>query len=161
MTRQGDRPPALEGVRVMRRLAAGACVVALPALLGLAACGDDDDESSGNGGGDVDVTLRDFEIDLGATSAPAGEVTFNVHNEGPSVHEFVVFQTDLAPDELPTDDDGNVAEGDDFEPVDEIEDIAVDAEPSLTVDLEAGSYVVVCNVPGHFSQGMAQAFSVT
>lgn len=47
--------------------------------------------------------LSDFEIELGATSAPAGEVTFKVQNTGPSVHEFVVFQTDLEPDALPVD----------------------------------------------------------
>jgi uncharacterized cupredoxin-like copper-binding protein len=109
----------------------------------------------------VDVTLSDFEIALGASSAPAGEVTLNVRNEGPTVHEFVVFQTDLAPDELPTDDDGNVAEGEDFEPLDEIEDIAVDEEPTLTLDLEAGQYVLICNIPAHYAQGMAQAFTVT
>jgi uncharacterized cupredoxin-like copper-binding protein len=138
---------------------AGAGALAMTACLGLGACGDDDD--GGTEGAAVPVTLRDFEIELGATSAPAGEVTFEVHNEGPSVHEFVVFQTDLAPDELPTDDDGNVAEGEDFEPVDEIEDIAVDDDPTLTADLEAGPYVLVCNVPGHYAQGMAAAFTVT
>jgi uncharacterized cupredoxin-like copper-binding protein len=132
--------------------------MALLALLTLSGCGDDDDDG---GTGDVEVTLRDFEVDLGSTSAPAGEVTFDVRNEGPQVHEFVVFQTDLGVDELPTDDDGNVAEGDDFEPVDEIEDIAVDAEPSLTVDLEAGPYVLLCNIDGHYEEGMVTTFTVT
>lgn len=141
----------------MRKLLSGVVLVPL-VLLALGGCGDDDDDGAD---GDVAVTLRDFEIDLGASSAAAGEVTFEVQNEGPSVHEFVVFQTDLGVDELPTDDDGNVAEGDDFEPVDEIEDIAVDAEPSLTVDLEAGSYVLLCNVAGHYEEGMVTTFTVT
>ena len=102
------------------------------------------------------------EIDLDPTSATAGEVHLDVRNEGPSVHEFVVFQTDLGVDELPTDDAGrDVAEGDDFEPVDEIEDIAVDAEPTLTLDLEAGNYVLLCNVTGHYEQGMVTTFTVT
>jgi uncharacterized cupredoxin-like copper-binding protein len=140
----------------MRRLLSGAAV--LPLVLLLSGCGDDDDDG---GSGDVAVTLRDFEIDLDPTSAAAGEVTFEVQNEGPSVHEFVVFQTDLGVDELPTDDDGNVAEGEGFEPVDEIEDIAVDAEPSLTVDLEPGAYVLLCNVAGHYEEGMATTFTVT
>ncbi len=135
----------------------GLAAVTLVAL-GLGACGDDDE---GEGAGaTVDVTLRDFEIELGETSAPAGEVTFAVTNEGPSVHEFVVFQTDLASEDLPTDDDGNVAESEDFDPVDEIEDIEDGAEPTLTVDLEAGSYVVICNIPGHYANGMYAAFTV-
>jgi uncharacterized cupredoxin-like copper-binding protein len=134
--------------------------LAITASLGATACGDDDDDDGGEAGA-VAVTLRDFEIELDPTSAPAGEVTFEVRNDGPSVHEFVVFQTDLAPNELPTDDSGDVAEGEDFEPVDEIEDIAVDADEVLTVDLEAGSYVVICNVPGHYRQGMAEGFTVS
>jgi uncharacterized cupredoxin-like copper-binding protein len=141
----------------MRKLLSGVVLVPLT-VLALGGCGDDDDDG---GAGDVGVTLRDFEIDLDETSAPAGEVTFDVQNEGPSVHEFVVFQTDLGVDELPTDDDGNVAEGADFEPVDEIEDIAVDAEPSLTLDLEAGAYVLLCNVAGHYEEGMVTTFTVT
>jgi hypothetical protein len=48
------------------------------------------------------VTLQEFAIVLGSDSASAGEVTFNVTNEGPNdPHEFMVFRTDLAPDALP------------------------------------------------------------
>ena len=124
--------------------------------IALVGCGDDDDDDGGIG-----ATLSDFEIDLEETSAPAGSVTFDIENKGPSAHEFVVFETDLAPDALPTDDSGDVAEGDDFAPVDEVEDIDEGAEPSLTMDLDAGSYVIICNVPGHYRQGMHVAFTVT
>jgi uncharacterized cupredoxin-like copper-binding protein len=111
--------------------------------------------------GTIDVTLSDFKIELSDTSSPAGEVTFEVHNKGPSVHEFVVFKTDLEPDALPTDDAGDVAESDEFAPVDEIEDIAKGASPTLTVDLAAGSYVLICNVPAHYRQGMRTSFTVS
>jgi uncharacterized cupredoxin-like copper-binding protein len=124
--------------------------------IGFISCGDDDDDEGGIG-----ATLSDFEIDLDTTSVPAGPVTFDIKNKGPSTHEFVVFKTDLAPDALPTDDVGDVAESDDFAPVDEVEDIEKDAEPSLNVDLDAGSYVVICNVTGHYRQGMRVAFTAT
>ena len=39
-------------------------------------------------------------------------------------------------------------------PVDEIEDIAVGATPTLTVDLAAGHYVLLCNIETHYAQGM-------
>ena len=132
-------------------------VLATPLLLSIAlvGCGDDDDD------GGIEATLSDFEIDLDETSAPAGSVTFDIENEGPSVHEFVVFETDLAPDALPTDDNGDVAEGDDFAPVDEVEDIEEDEKSSLTMELEPGSYVIICNVPGHYRQGMHVAVTVT
>ena len=53
------------------------------------------------------MTLQEFAVIPASASAPAGDVTFNATNEGPDdVHEFVVFQTDLAPDALPTNEDG-------------------------------------------------------
>jgi uncharacterized cupredoxin-like copper-binding protein len=127
------------------------------ASLAFTGCGDDDDDSAD---GEIGATLEDFEITLDEDSAPAGSVTFKVDNKGPSVHEFVVFKTDLAVEELPTDDVGDVAESDEFAPVDEIEDIAKGAKPSLTVDLDPGSYVIICNIAGHYRQGMRVAFTV-
>jgi hypothetical protein len=57
-------------------------------------------------------------------SAPAGDITFDITNDAEQTHEFVVFQTDLAEDQLPTDEDGNVDEaGEGVELVDEVEDI--------------------------------------
>lgn len=126
------------------------------ASIGLTGCGDDDKAE-----GTIDVTLSDFKIELSDTSAPAGKVTFEVENKGPAVHEFVVFKTDLEPDALPTDETGDVAETDEFAPVDEIEDIAKGARPKLTVDLVAGDYVLICNVTAHYRQGMRTSFTVT
>jgi uncharacterized cupredoxin-like copper-binding protein len=144
----------------MRRL----LVLALPLLLvGIAGCGDDGDGGGGDddsAGTTVDATLQDFSIDLSADSASAGQVTFAITNNGPSTHEFVVLATDLAPGDLPTDDAGDVAE-DEVTPVDEAEDIADGDHPELTVDLEPGHYVVICNVPGHYRQGMAAELTVT
>ena len=131
-------------------------MILLATMGGLAACGDD----SGSDEGGIDATLSDFEIDLSASSAPAGEVSFNVQNDGPSTHEFVVFQTDLADDALPTDDNGDVAESDEFAPVDEIEDIEDGDSADLTVDLDAGDYVIICNVTGHYEQGMHTPLTV-
>jgi uncharacterized cupredoxin-like copper-binding protein len=142
---------------IMHKIAM-ALMTAATVSIGLVGCGGDDD---GNAAGTVGVALSDFKMELNDTSAPAGQVTFEVENKGPSVHEFVVFKTDLEPDALPTDDSGDVAEGDEFAPVDEIEDIAKDAKPTLTVDLAAGKYVLICNVPAHYRQGMHASFTVT
>jgi uncharacterized cupredoxin-like copper-binding protein len=139
---------------VMRR-AGLTMVLVVGAGAGLVACGDDS-----GGEGAVGATLSDFEIDLDESSAPAGEVTFEIQNDGPSEHEFVVFQTDLAEDALPTDDEGTVEEGGDLEPVDEVEEIADGDSADLTVDLEAGSYVIICNVPTHYGEGMHTSFTV-
>lgn len=124
-----------------------------------AACGSDD--TAGTAPGTVEATLKDFQITLAETSASAGKVTFAVHNDGPSTHEFVVFKTDLAADALPKDDNGDVAESDTFKAVDELENITKASDPTLTVDLEAGHYVVICNLPGHYRQGMHAELTVT
>jgi uncharacterized cupredoxin-like copper-binding protein len=119
-----------------------------------------------DGGTTVNVTLREFEIAPDVTSAPAGPVTFQVTNEGPDeVHEIVVIKTDLAPDELPTGADGAVdEEGEGLEPIDEIEDIAIGATEDLSVTLEAGNYVLICNIVEdglvHYADGMRTAFTV-
>ena len=89
-------------------------------------------------------------------------------NDGPEdVHEFVIIQTDLAPDELPTDETGAAIEdGEGMEVIDEIEDLAVGDSQELTVDLAAGQYVLICNVysadegEAHYEMGMRTAFAV-
>jgi uncharacterized cupredoxin-like copper-binding protein len=116
----------------------------------------------------IDVTLQEFSVIPAQDSALAGSITFNVENTGPDdVHEFVVLRTDLAPDALPTDENGAVTEeGEGIEVIDEIEDIPVGDTPSLTVDLDAGNYVLICNIwdeeeqEAHYTQGMRTAFTV-
>lgn len=137
-------------------------VVALLALaIGSAACG--------GGGKTVDVTLREFEVVPAESSVEAGEIMFEANNTGPDdVHEFVVIKTDLAADALPTDENGAVTEtGQGMEVIDEIEDIPVGETQSVTVELDAGSYVLICNIwdeeeqEAHYAQGMRTAFTVT
>jgi uncharacterized cupredoxin-like copper-binding protein len=113
----------------------------------------------------VDATLRDFRIALGSDSGPSGEVTFRITNEGPSVHEFVVFRTDLTPDQLPTTEEGGVPVVDEEAPgltlVDEREDISPNTSTELRVNLAPGKYVIVCNVPDHYRLGMRAPFTVS
>jgi uncharacterized cupredoxin-like copper-binding protein len=114
------------------------------------------------GGGGNEVTLADYSITPGETSAAAGEVTFDVKNDAEQTHEFVVFRTDLAEAELPTNEDGDVdEEGAGVELVDELEDITAGSSKSLTVNLAAGNYVLICNLPGHYRQGMHASFTVS
>jgi uncharacterized cupredoxin-like copper-binding protein len=101
-------------------------------------------------------------------SADAGEITFHVTNDGPEdVHEFVVIKTDLAPGDLPTDETGSVdEEGEGMEVMGEVEDLAIDASEDLTLTLEAGNYVLLCNIysedeqEAHYEEGMRTAFTV-
>jgi uncharacterized cupredoxin-like copper-binding protein len=116
----------------------------------------------GGGGGGVAVAEDDFSISLESTDLPAGKTTFDVTNDAGQTHEFVVVKTDLAEDALPTDENGDVdEEGEGMEPVDEIEDITAGTTKSLTVSLDPGNYVLICNLPSHYRQGMYQAITVS
>ena len=124
--------------------------------------------TGGAAGTEVDVTLQEFSVIPDVDSVEAGEVTFKVENVGPDdVHEFVIFKTELEPDALPTVADSSVDEaGEGVELIDEIEDIPVGETQSVTVDLEAGSYVLICNIydetenEAHYAEGMHTAFTV-
>jgi uncharacterized cupredoxin-like copper-binding protein len=162
-----------EGEMVAMKRAAAVLVVVV-----LAACAGADDggdaTAGGNGTGDgagttIDVTLQEWAVLVSQESAPAGEVTFAITNDGPEdVHEFVIFKTDLDVNDLPTDENGVVdEEGEGIEVVDEVEDIAVGDTADLTVTLEAGEYALVCNIysededEAHYAMGMRIPFSAT
>lgn len=117
--------------------------------------------SASASGGLVTAKESEFKLELSATSAAAGSVTFQINNAGAVVHEFVVLKTDVAADKLSVDaSTGAVSEETPgLTVVDEVEDIAVGASPSLTVDLPAGHYVLICNVPGHYAGGMHADFT--
>jgi len=119
----------------------------------LAACG--------SASGKVNVSLGIFKIDMPAT-IKAGQVTFHVSNDDTSdTHEFVIFKTDLAPGNLPLDDSGNVDEtAPSLTHIDEIPDMAPGDVKDLTVTLDPGNYVAICNLPGHYQAGMFTGFTV-
>ncbi|MFL5738058.1 MAG: sulfocyanin-like copper-binding protein [Actinomycetota bacterium] len=151
--------------------------IAVPAFLLLVfgvACSSSKDSSTASSGssgsstqsssasGGVGATEKDFAITLDTSTTKAGSVTFNVTNQGPSTHEFVVFKTDLAPDALPTKSDGTVDEtAKGLKHIDEVEDVTAASTKSLTTNLDAGSYVVICNLPGHYQQGMHAPLTVS
>ena len=129
-------------------------------LVGGYACGGDDDDESAEG--EINATLKDFSIALDKSSAAQGEVEFKIKNNGPSAHEFVVVKTDLDAAKLPyNESDATVdEESSEFQPIDEKEDIDPKKSTELDVTLEPGHYVIFCNVPAHYSQGMRVNFTV-
>jgi len=124
---------------------------------------------SGGSAAIVNADLREFSIDLDRSSAPAGKVTFRVENNGEELHEFVVLKTDLAPGQLPLDAEGDAdEEADGVVVMGELEDITPGMSGELTLDLDRGQYVVLCNlatledgvVQHHYPLGMYTGFTV-
>jgi len=150
----------------MRRISSPVVVATAVLLLSAAGCGDDDDDE----GAEVDVVLSEFIVDPAEESVEAGDVTFALDNQGGETHEFVVVEAASA-DDLPVDDDGAFDEeafGED-NVLGEVEDIEAGDTAELTLDLEAGDYVLLCNiveeeedgeVESHFAEGMHTTFTV-
>jgi uncharacterized cupredoxin-like copper-binding protein len=129
--------------------------------------------------GPVDVALTDTKgldgpmaVTPFASSAPAGDVTFNVKNLGTVEHELIVLKTEVPFDKIPVADSGDppapVASGADK--VDEADNVAETGDPNLqpgdtrtftAKGLAPGKYVLVCNLARHYGLGMRAAFTVT
>jgi uncharacterized cupredoxin-like copper-binding protein len=149
----------IPATRRARRL--GPVILTMIALILVAGC-------AAAGGGTVKVTLSEWAVQRDKAELPAGSITFEVTNTGPAdIHEFVVVKTDLAPGELPTDSTGKVdEEGGGMTVEGEIEDIAVGASDTLTLNLTAGKYALICNIyseeedEAHYHEGMRTDFTV-
>lgn len=139
-------------------MSGGIRFAALAGVLAIAATSCGGSGSGGGATGDVVVTLKDFSLSAKPGTFSAGDITFGIQNDGPSAHEFVILRTDDAPDALPVE-NGLIPE-DQVDLVDEAEDIAPGTNTSLSVNLEPGSYVLVCNLPAHYEAGMHAAFTV-
>jgi uncharacterized cupredoxin-like copper-binding protein len=121
-----------------------AAVVAV--LLLAAACAGEDVASET----DLVVDLRDFSIAFGDATVSAGATTIGVRNRGSTAHDLIILRTDSEPDRLPVEgatakEEGRVAGTRMLSP---------GAVARLTVDLQPGAYVWICNVPGHYTLGM-------
>lgn len=147
--------------------------IVFPALfaLGLAACGGDSESSDSSTASNPEATkvvveLGEWHFVPSVDSVPAGLVTLEATNGGGEVHELVLFKTDLAPADLPVDEEGAVDEsGEGLELIDEVENVKPGETKSFTVDLAPGNYVMACNLiengQRHFLNGMYRVFTVS
>jgi iron uptake system component EfeO len=119
-------------------------VAALMALPLLAACTPNttDSGSPAGAGGPITVTASDESCDLSAASAPAGNLTFNVTNNGSKVTEFYLYSAD-----------GKRIVG-------EVENIGPGLQGKLIVTAAQGSYETSCR-PGMSGNGIRSGFTVT
>ena len=108
-------------------------------------------------GEEIEIVGTEFAFEPAEVSAKAGRVTLTLDNQGQAPHEIVVLDTDTAPDALPTGDDGTAEEEGN---VGETEEIPGGERTSVTLELDAGDYVLICNLPGHYQGGMYGSLTV-
>jgi len=142
----------------MRRTLIGAGAL----CLAMAACS--------SGGDTVDVELGEWVVNATPSSASAGEITFKADNQGAETHELVIVRAGSA-DDLPVDENGKVLE--DELPagafIGEIEEFDAGTSEEATFDLDAGTYILFCNIleeeddgtfESHFQEGMRTTLTV-
>jgi len=110
----------------------------------------------------IDVREISYLIRFSQYSAQAGPITFHIVNGADDMlHEFILIQTDSPASELPTDETTGRVQEDAVTIITSAEDIPPSNSRNITVNLAAGHYVIVCNLPGHYQQGMRVDFTVT
>ena len=111
------------------------------------------------------MELVEFTIRPNVTRARPGTVIFKVQNAGELAHQFVVIRSDLPTAELPRKPlDAGVDETK-IEVVGKIDSIAPGSNAEVSVPVDAGKYVLICNLfaggKSHYLSGMYTAFEVT
>jgi uncharacterized cupredoxin-like copper-binding protein len=110
----------------------------------------------------IPAALSEWHI-AAPTTIKAGTVNLEAANFGTIQHEILVFKSDLPPSAFPLDKDGNIIEdGPGIDLVSDGDNLDPGTTQTRTVDLtRPGSYLFVCNIPGHFKAGMFSVVTVT
>jgi uncharacterized cupredoxin-like copper-binding protein len=106
----------------------------------------------------VPVNLADFKVSMPASQVTAGAKTLQVTNGGAMQHELLVFQptSGIDPSHLPLAADGNIdEEAAGVNLISDGENIDPGQSQTRQLDLsQPGTYVFLCNLAGHYKQGM-------
>lgn len=166
---------------VMRTAVLGAIALATMALTG---CGDDDEPGQvtnlgtppvsadpeadadptpitlapGETARAVGVVLDEWSVVPELEAVDAGVVEFVVANEGNEPHELVVIKSDVDATALEVVDSLVPESAVDFRG--EVEEFPAGETASGSFRLEAGRYLLICNIPLHYENGMVAAFTV-
>jgi uncharacterized cupredoxin-like copper-binding protein len=180
MTTSIDRPSSTRGKEYgqdairRRRGSVGGALLGLALGLGLGvlvpAAVDDEADAGETRARRVNVKLFEFGIRRQPAFVAEGKVKFVVKNIGTEKHEFVVAGVQPGA-KLATAADGSVDEEavPEDDAIGEIENIKPKAVKSLTKRLDAGEYVLFCNiveeeehgtVESHYARGMHRRFTV-
>ena len=103
----------------------------------------------------IDLDLGEFYIRSNKSSEISGEITFVAINVGAIPHELLVIKTNTPSNSLPLK-GAEMDEGYAGEIMARInpEELGAGEYSQISTTLESGAYVLVCNIPGHYSAGM-------
>jgi hypothetical protein len=106
------------------------------------------------------VSLTEWKVIVDGTIR-SGKTDLTIRNTGLAPHELLVFKSDLDPSAYPTDASGDIKEkGAGVTLVSDGDNIDPAGSQTRSIDLAPGKYLFVCNIPGHFKQGMFTVVTV-
>ena len=111
-------------------------------------------------GGDMGMATMGIKTD--AETVPAGQVTFEVTNDSKGmIHEMVISPVGDATVALPYLTEEEKVDEDASGHLGEVAELDPGKGGSLKIDLKPGSYILFCNIPGHYVLGMWTLLTVT
>jgi uncharacterized cupredoxin-like copper-binding protein len=102
----------------------------------------------------VGVTLGEFSVKTDTAAVGAGKITFAVRNDGSAKHELVVLQASDPVLSVDAQTGKAMEEASGVKHIGEIDGLDAGKTKALTLDLPAGTYLLICNIPGHYHLGM-------
>jgi uncharacterized cupredoxin-like copper-binding protein len=103
----------------------------------------------------VSVTEDEMMVKSSTTHVSAGKVTFVVRNTGTVEHELVIVR--WTGEKLPIAkwkvDESTIKVG-------EVPELAPGKTGRVTLSLKPGTYLMICNIPGHYQLGMSRKLTV-
>jgi len=98
----------------------------------------------------INFVEKDFAIAMDKSTIKAGSITFNIKNNGPSPHNIGITKEA----------DSSKGGGITGPVIKDSDTLDTGKTTTITVDLQPGSYNVVCTVPGHVQLGMIMKLTV-
>jgi uncharacterized cupredoxin-like copper-binding protein len=101
-------------------------------------------------------------ITVDSQEIPAGEVTFSVTNDSQEFyHSMVISLIEDTSKELPYLIDQMMVDEAALGSTARVKELKAHASGSVTVDMKPGTYILYCNVAGHYAMGMWTVVTVT
>jgi len=110
----------------------------------------------------ADMSKAMMGITTDATSVPAGTVTFRATNDSKDlIHEMVLSPIADVTKPMPYDSELRKVDEDAAGHLGEVAELEPGQSGALTIEMKPGTYILYCNIAGHYELGMWTLITVT
>jgi uncharacterized cupredoxin-like copper-binding protein len=115
-----------------------------------------------NMAGAADMSMAKMGVKVDVDTVKTGEITFDVTNDSKdTIHEMIVLPIPDPKADLPYDAASMRIDEDAANSIGEVSELEPGAKGRATLRLAPGTYMLVCNIPGHYVLGMWTLITVT